>query len=213
MKRMERATSIGMMAWTKSGVLAIWLTLVCFGCEEKLPLYEQPQQFVKASLSRDGEPNGTADTLSTVRVLHHCGEYSATYFKVGLKNLYDETLSGNRNLIVKIEIDGLDPRLPLHRELSRDFSGPGQIIINPGQTYSITIPWDRRDEAGHLIDTGVDSTYFRVPSEVARESPPIKFRLRATIQVWKEVPPMPTNEFVLKLIFFTGGACFEGYVE
>ena len=196
--------------WTKSLLIIAYLFLLHLGCKETLPTYTPPKVFTKAILSWY---SGVLfpDTIATTIVFHHCTDTSGTQIGVALKNIYTETLDGNQYIRVHVEIDGLDPLVPFHRELNQNDLIPQtqHITIDPGQTYILILPWNLRDDNGHLIDTGLDTTYLAQPG--LPQSPPIAFRLRATIQLWKEVSPQNTNEFTLQIVFRrdTSGACSD----
>jgi hypothetical protein len=191
------------------------LLCLCAGCEEKLPTYAPPVNIAEGILGRNKEIDAGLDTTGTILIRHHCANYAATRLLVALKNTYEETLEGTRFVRVIVEIEGLDPLVPFYRRLYKELIGPVQtrIRLNPGEQYEVILPWDRRDQSGHLIDTGLDTTYFAVPDTTINMSPPILFRLRASIQVWEEVPAQTTNEFIIRMIFIKNQPCSEGFVR
>lgn len=200
---------------SKISLLVTGLLLLGSGCKESLPPYAPPENFTEGILSCSTDIGGSADTVSTIFIKHHCADYNATQIKVALKNIYEETLEGSFYMRAHVEIDGLDEKVPFHRELNSENTDLQnlKLTLDPGESYTAVLLWDRRDDDGHLIDTGIDTTYFAKPDTSRRQSPPIAFRLRASIQVWKEVPPRATNEFILRLIFYTGDKCIEGFVQ
>ena len=191
------------------------LFCLCAGCEEKFPIYAPPVNIAEGILGRNKALDEGLDTTGTILIRHHCADYSATRLLVALKNTYEETLEGTRFVRVIVEIEGLDPLVPFYRLLYRELIGPTQTIIrlNPGEQYEVILPWDRRDQNGRLVDTGLDTTYFAAPDTTINASPPILFRLRASIQVWQEVPAQTTNEFIIRMIFVKNQPCDEGFVQ
>jgi len=179
------------------------LLFVALGCDESLPPYQPVQNFTEGIISRYTDVGGSADTVSTVFFIHQCPNYCATQLKVSLKNIYEETLEGERLVRVWLELDAVDTPFTFHRQFYTEITSPPSVdlTLDPGSAFDVVFSWNRRDDDGILLDGLVDATYFSLPDPSPRRvTPPMTFRLRANIQVWKNIPPRVANEFLLKLI-------------
>jgi len=194
-------------ARSRNGVaLATFFLGMGIGCDESLPPYKPVQNFTEASIGRQILPSGALDTVSTAYFVHQCANYCGTQLEVALKNIYEETLDGQRLVRVWVELDAVNTPFAFHRQFYTEITEPANInlALDPEETYEVVFGWDRRDDDGVLLDDLVDSTYFAVPEIALQgETPPMIFRLRGNIQIWRNVPPRATNEFMLKLIDFT----------
>jgi len=184
----------------------IWVFLVCFlvsSCEETLPPREEPRNFLVATIGLNPGPVVIQDSTGSAR------EGS---FVLELKNLFDEVLQDSALVQGTIEIwlkkDPSQRRLITCTEgdLSNNVVRFGLATLGVDSSAKLTKAWNHKTNEGvPFWSFGSLSPRISHGGVPYCESDSLQFVARATIQLFRNVQPVPTQQIEFSLTYWVFG--------
>jgi len=147
-----------------------------FSCEEKLPLRVAPPDVA--------EPVFSLTSDFAINVLPYESEASnGILFKVGIKNIFDETFDDKPFVDGHIKIwqepDRFVRQLDFHSEDNNN------LTVDIGESAWIDVYWDQKDEAGEPI--------WNLPERKSKVFEPLNFKAAARIKFYRNIPYYQTD--------------------
>jgi hypothetical protein len=176
------------------------LTIFAVGCEESLPLREEPVEFLRADIYM---------LTGVVVFRNHVAVTVAGSFFLTVKNLHDEVLQARA--LVKADIDVAMRDMSANRALvhaNKDnlhnswILQSNQITLGPDTAAQLIKQWDHRTADGIPFWEFVPLTQkFTARGEPFLESEPVNFVAKAEVQVFENVPSEKTEQIEFSLIY------------
>ncbi len=180
------------MHYRKMILFLLMLTMV--RCEEKLPVWEQPEKLVIGVI----QPY----TVRSPICASNREPRDPLLINIGVVNNFDETLEGAKYIRIKLTI-----WLRYHPSIKRTFSfesiNPNDLItIDAGQTYWIRLQWDHRENDGNYIW----STPTFAP-EITIWGYQMEFKAMGTIQIFENIQSTDAEEIDFTVQYFSDDKC------
>lgn len=180
------------------------------GCEESLPVREEPQRFLKASLYVEPLPvRLDVDSAASPPFLERITGTNGS-FQLSLVSFYNEVLQENAEVRGTVEVwlaDRPDVRTTVNMTVADVdypvFDPDGILTLVPGDSVHAARQWSHVADNGQAflryvpLHGGVDP----VAGRSYYETGPVRFNAQATFQVFQNVQPEKTGIYEFSLVY------------
>jgi len=140
----------------KNLLIAIFLIVILFNCEEKLPVRIEPKEIVVGRLK-------LANDNPHVTIRWGLTQPYLTTFQLGVKNIFDETLDSYTDIESKLDLYLVDSSRFIRTLEYKELNVDRNITIDRDETFWVNIVWDQYDEDGKplysYINPETDTVY------------------------------------------------------